>query len=79
MEKTAAHSAPSVANDPFAAIRGMDFEQMQAYFWDKRISQRSREKEKPSEYSGCSLGNGLFHSKLILSSCTINGHGSVSS
>ena len=36
----------------------------------KRILQRSREKAKPTEYSGCSLGNGLFHSKLILSSCT---------
>ena len=42
----------------------------------KGISQRSREKAKPSEYSGCSPGNGLFHSKLILSSCTTNGHGS---
>ena len=28
--------APSVAKDPFTAIRGMDFEQMQAYFWDKK-------------------------------------------
>ena len=45
----------------------------------KRISQRSREKAKPSEYSGCSPGNGLSHSQLILSSCTTNGHGSVSS
>ena len=45
----------------------------------KRISQRSREKAKPSEYSGCSPGNGLFHLKLILSSCTTNGHGSLSS
>ena len=35
-EQTTAHSAPSVAKDPFAAIRGMDFEQMQAYFWDKK-------------------------------------------
>ena len=26
----------SVAKDPFAAIQGMDFEQMQAYFWDKK-------------------------------------------
>ena len=31
-----AHSAPSVAKDPFAAICGMDYEQMQAYFWDKK-------------------------------------------
>ena len=38
----------------------------------EQISQRSREKAKPSEYSGCSLGNRLFHSKLILSSCTTN-------
>ena len=35
-EQTTAHSAPSVAKDPFATIRGMDFEQMQAYFWDKK-------------------------------------------
>ena len=77
-EQTTAHSAPLVAKDPFAAIQGMDFEQMQAYFWDKRISQRSREKAKPSEYSGCSPGNEFFHSKLILFSCTINGHDSVS-
>ena len=35
-EQTTAHSAPSVAKDPFAAIHGMDFEQMQAYFWDKK-------------------------------------------
>ena len=34
-EQTSVHSAPSVSKDPFAAIRGMDFEQMQAYFWDK--------------------------------------------
>ena len=45
----------------------------------KRISQRSREKAKPSEYSGCSPGNGLFHQKLIFSSCTTNGHGFVPS
>ena len=44
----------------------------------KRISQRSREKAKPSKYSGCSPGDGLFHSKLILSSCTTYGHSSVS-
>ena len=43
----------------------------------KRISQRSREKAKPSEYSGCSPGNGLLHSKLIFSSCTTYGYGSV--
>ena len=43
----------------------------------KRISQRSREKAKPSEYSGCSPGNGLFHSQLILSSCTTYGHGFI--
>ena len=35
-EQTTAHSAPSVAKDPFTTIRGMDFEQMQAYFWDKK-------------------------------------------
>ena len=35
-EQTTAHSAPSVAKDPFATILGMDFEQMQAYFWDKK-------------------------------------------
>ena len=35
-EQTTVHSAPLVAKDPFAAIRGMDFEQMQAYFWDKK-------------------------------------------
>ena len=35
-EQTSAHSAPSTAGDPFAAIRGMDFEQMQAYFWDRK-------------------------------------------
>ena len=35
-EQTAAHSAPSTAGDPFAAIRGMDFDQMQAYFWDRK-------------------------------------------
>ena len=43
----------------------------------KRISQRSREKAKPSEYSGCSPGNRLFHQKLIFSSRTTTGHGSV--
>ena len=31
-----AHSAPSITNDPFTTIQGMDFEQMQAYFWDKK-------------------------------------------
>ena len=31
-----AHAAPSVAKDLFAAIRGMDFDQMQAYFWDRK-------------------------------------------
>ena len=36
MEQTMTHSAPLVAKDPFAAIQGMDFEQMQAYFWDKK-------------------------------------------
>ena len=35
-EQTSVHSAPSTAGDPFAAIRGMDFEQMQAYFWDRK-------------------------------------------
>ena len=35
-EQTSAHTAPSTAGDPFAAIRGMDFEQMQAYFWDRK-------------------------------------------
>ena len=35
-EQTATHLAPSTAGDPFAAIRGMDFEQMQAYFWDRK-------------------------------------------
>ena len=36
MEQTTVHSVPSIAKDPFAAIWGMDFEQMQAYFWDKK-------------------------------------------
>ena len=36
VEQTSAHLAPSVSKDPFTAIRGMDFEQMQAYFWDKK-------------------------------------------
>ena len=36
LEQTMAHSAPSVTKDPFAAIHRMDFEQMQAYFWDKK-------------------------------------------
>ena len=36
MEQMTMHSAPLVAKDPFAAIQGMDFEQMQAYFWDKK-------------------------------------------
>ena len=36
LEQTTAHLAPSVAKDPFAAICRMDFEQMQAYFWDKK-------------------------------------------
>ena len=35
-EQTSAHLAPSVSKDPFTAIRSMDFEQMQAYFWDKK-------------------------------------------
>ena len=35
-EQTVAHSAPSTAGDPFTAIRGMDFDQMQAYFWDRK-------------------------------------------
>ena len=35
-EQTSAHTAPSTVGDPFAAIRGMDFEQMQAYFWDRK-------------------------------------------
>ena len=35
-EQTSAHMAPSTAGDPFAAIRGMDFKQMQAYFWDRK-------------------------------------------
>ena len=36
LEQTTVHSAPSVAKDPFTAICRMDFEQMQAYFWDKK-------------------------------------------
>ena len=36
LEQITAHLAPSVAKDPFAAIRRMDFKQMQAYFWDKK-------------------------------------------
>ena len=36
MEQTIVHLAPSVTKDPFAAIQGMDFEQTQAYFWDKK-------------------------------------------
>ena len=36
MEQTTVHSALSIAKDPFAAIQGMDFEQMQAYFWDRK-------------------------------------------
>ena len=35
-EQVSAHSAPSTIGDPFAAIQGMDFEQMQVYFWDKK-------------------------------------------
>ena len=35
-EQVSVHSAPSTAGDHFAAIRGMDFDQMQAYFWDKK-------------------------------------------
>ena len=35
-EQTTAHMAPSISKDPFTAIRGMDFKQMQAYFWDKK-------------------------------------------
>ena len=35
-EQTTAHMAPSIAKDPIAAIRGMDFEQRQVYFWDKK-------------------------------------------
>ena len=45
-EQTTAHSAPSVAKDPFAAIRRMDFEQMQAYFWDKKDLAEKQEKGK---------------------------------
>ena len=42
-EQTSTHSAPSTAGDPFAAIRGMDFKQMQAYFWDrKELAEKSR-------------------------------------
>ena len=41
-EQTSAHSAPSTAGDLFTAIRGMDFNQMQAYFWDKKeIAEKS--------------------------------------
>ena len=41
-EQTSAHTAPSTAGDPFATIRGMNFEQMQAYFWDKKeIAEKS--------------------------------------
>ena len=41
-EQTSAHAAPSTAGDPFAAIRGMDFKQMQAYFWDhKELAEKS--------------------------------------
>ena len=36
VEQTTAHLAPSVTKDLFAAIHGMDFKQMQAYFWDKK-------------------------------------------
>ena len=35
-KQAAVHTAPSISGDPFAAICGMDFEQMQAYFWDKK-------------------------------------------
>ena len=34
--KNQCNECPSVAKDPFTTIRGMDFEQMQAYFWDKK-------------------------------------------
>ena len=41
-EQTSTHMAPSTAGDPSAAIRGMDFDQMQAYFWDKKeIAEKS--------------------------------------
>ena len=41
-EQVSAHLAPSTSGDPFAAIRGMDFDQMQAYFWDKKeIAEKS--------------------------------------
>ena len=46
MEQTTAHSAPSVAKDPFAAIQGMDFEQIQAYFWDKKDLEEKQGKGK---------------------------------
>ena len=35
-EQMSMHLAPSVSKDSFAAIHGMDFEQMQVYFWDKK-------------------------------------------
>ena len=41
-EQTTTHSVPSTAGDPFTAVRGMDFDQMQAYFWDKKeIAEKS--------------------------------------
>ena len=35
-ESATSYCNTSVTKDPFAAIQGMDFEQMQAYFWDKK-------------------------------------------
>ena len=46
MEQITAHLAPSVTKDPFATIQGMDFEQMQAYFWDKKDLAEKQGKDK---------------------------------
>ena len=35
-EQATAHSPSLVPKDPFTTVHGMDFEQMQAYFWDKK-------------------------------------------
>ena len=36
VEQAVAHSPPAVPKDPFATVQGMDFEQIQAYFWDMK-------------------------------------------
>ena len=46
MEQATTHSLPTIHKDPFTAIRGMNFDQLKAYFWDMKDLQEKQGKGK---------------------------------